>query len=121
MKMNIESLRTYCLSKAFAKEDLPFGEHALAFKVKGKIFALTGLDSVERKVNLKCEPDFAIQLRANYPEWIEPGYHMNKKHWNTVHYENLNEDFIRELIDHSYQQVVNKLPKKEQADIKNTK
>lgn len=116
--MNIEQLRTYCLSKALTTEDLPFDENTLAFKVGGKIFALTNLKNTERTVNLKCAPEYALQLRNEYPDWIVPGYHMNKKHWNTVNFEHLSSELIGKLIDHSYELVVQKLPKKIQQTIK---
>jgi predicted DNA-binding protein (MmcQ/YjbR family) len=80
--MNIISLREYCLSKAEVTEGFPFGEDTLVFKVKGKIFALANLDG-DLSVNLKCEPAYALELREKYPS-VTPGYHMNKKHWNTV-------------------------------------
>lgn len=111
--MDIETLREYCLSKKAASEDFPFDEVTLTFKVLGKIFAITGLDAEVPAVNLKCEPERAIELREEYEE-IQPGYHMNKKHWNTVHFENgLEDDFLFELIDHSYDLVVKGLRKKD--------
>ncbi len=85
--MNIEALRNYCLSKKMVTEDTPFGDQTLVFRVMEKIFALTGLDTEHCSVNLKCDPDFAIELREKYAD-IQPGYHMNKKHWNTVACEN---------------------------------
>ncbi len=111
--MDIESFRTYCLAKKGVEETFPFGEETLVFKVMGKIFAITGLDSVRFTVNLKCDPEWAPELREQHEE-IQPGYHMNKKHWNTVDFEgSLNGSFLRELIDHSYDLVVKSLPKKE--------
>jgi predicted DNA-binding protein (MmcQ/YjbR family) len=111
--MNIEDFRNYCLSKAFTTEEFPFGPETLVFKVKGKIFAITGLDSDEFKVNLKCNPQKAQELRESYPE-IKPGYHMNKVHWNTVEFESrLSDAFLRELIDHSYDLIVASLPVKD--------
>lgn len=110
--MNIEELRIYCLNKPAVTEELPFGPETLVFKVAGKIFLLCPLDETEPGINLKCEPVYAEELRENYPE-IEPGYHMNKKHWNTVSLcGSLSDDFIKELIEHSYLQVVKSLPKK---------
>ncbi len=114
--MDIELFRAYCLKKPGVEETLPFGEETLVFKVLGKIFALTGLARDEFRVNLKCDPERAIELREQYPEDILPGYHMNKKHWNTVFFEsNLPNALLRELIDHSYDLVVNKMSKKDQA------
>lgn len=110
--MNLESFRSYCLAKPGTTEELPFDEYTLVFKVMGKMFALTGLNNDEFTVNLKCDPDRAVLLRERYPE-VRPGYHMNKKHWNTVSFEgDLDEEMQRELIDHSYALVVSKLPKK---------
>ena len=109
--MNIETFRNYCLSKKGVEETFPFDEHTLVFKVMGKMFTLTGLDDVEFKVNLKCDPQRAIELREAYEE-ILPGWHMSKKHWNTVLFEgSLEDDLLVELIDHSYNLVVQKLKK----------
>ena len=85
--MNVEELRTYCISKKGVTEEFPFDESTLVFKVMGKMFALTGLNDEEQTVNLKCEPEYAIELREEYSDDILPGYHMNKKYWNTVNYE----------------------------------
>lgn len=116
-KMDIESFRAYCLEKPGVTEDLPFGPDTLVFKVMGKMFALTGLDEAEFRANLKCDPDRAVELREQYPQ-IRPGWHMNKKHWNTVVFEDgLPERLLRELIDHSYELVASKLPKKVQAEL----
>ena len=110
--MNIESLRLYCLSKLGVTEDTPFGPDTLVFRVVGKIFALTSLDTLEARVNLKCDPNYALELREQYPDDILPGYHMNKKHWNTVHLETgLDDRLIRSLLDHSYTIVVGSLKK----------
>jgi predicted DNA-binding protein (MmcQ/YjbR family) len=103
--LNIEDFRTYCLNKPGAEETFPFGEDTLVFKVKGKIFAITGLDEVTFRVNLKCDPEYALELRDEYPQII-PGFHMNKKHWNTVDFENdLPDSLLTSLIDHSYELV----------------
>jgi len=111
--MNIEELRDYCLSRAGAEETFPFGEETLVFKVGGKMFALTGLDDSEVAINLKCEPSLAIELREHYP-CVQPGYHMNKKHWNTVYIDgSVDSSTIKDWINHSYQLVVSTLPKKE--------
>jgi predicted DNA-binding protein (MmcQ/YjbR family) len=109
--MHIEAFHEYCMQKAGAEECFPFGPETLVFKVGGKIFALTGLDGDGFRVNLKCEPARAVELRSSYPE-VTPGYHMNKTHWNTVDFEgNMPEWLLRELIDHSYDLVVRSLPK----------
>src|SRR5438874_1952528 len=81
--MDLEEFREYCLAKGGVTEGTPFGETVLVFKVAGKIFALAALDEIPATVNLKCDPDVALELRDRY-EQIQPGYHMNKKHWNTV-------------------------------------
>jgi len=82
--MDIESLRHYALSKEGCEESFPFGESTLVFKVSGKIFLLMSLDEHPLRFNVKCDPDVAIELRETYPESVLPGYHMNKKHWNTI-------------------------------------
>ena len=110
--MNVEEFRVYCLGKPLVTEEFPFDETTLVFKVAGKMFALTGLDDPEFKVNLKCDPDRSVVLREEY-ESIRPGWHMNKKHWNTVHVDgSFPEELFVELIDHSYALVVKSLPKK---------
>ena len=102
--MNIEELRDYCLSLPGAGEDFPFDETTLAFKVKGKIFVLTNLER-PLSVNLKCDPELAIELREHYPS-VLPGYHMNKKHWNTVHIDgSVGDDRLKEWIFMSYKLV----------------
>ncbi|MFZ1676373.1 MAG: MmcQ/YjbR family DNA-binding protein [Saprospiraceae bacterium] len=109
--MNIEAFRKYCMGLKGVEETLPFGPDTLVYKVYGKVFALTGLDSEEFSVNLKCDPDRAIELRDEYPDSITPGWHMNKKHWNTVFFESgIADKLLRELIDHSYNLVVAGLP-----------
>ncbi len=110
--MDIETLRLYCIAKQGTTEEFPFDNDTLVFKVMGKMFALI---SIERPltVNLKCDPEYALELREQYPEEIFPGYHMNKKHWNTVSLTTgLRESFLKELIDHSYERVVAGLPQK---------
>ncbi len=115
--MHLEQLRDYCLSKAATTEGLPFGPDTLVFKAAGKMFALTGLDEEDLRVNLKCDPEYAIQLRERHEE-VKPGWHMNKKHWNTVYIEDgdLSDDFIKELIDHSYDLIIKSLTKKKRAE-----
>lgn len=106
--MNIESLRDYCLSKPGAEEALPFGPDTLVFKVNGKAFLLVGLDSEDLRFNVKCDPELALELREQYP-CVLPGYHMNKKHWNTVVVDgSINDAQLREWIDHSYDLVSKK-------------
>ena len=109
--MHIEEFRAYCLAKDHVTEEFPFGPDTLVFKAMGKMFALTGLDNPTFLVNLKADPEKSILLRDEYPE-IAPGYHMNKKHWNTIQ---LNEDadlkIVKKLIEDSYQIVKNSLPK----------
>ena len=118
--MDVETFRNYCLSKKGVTENFPFGEDTLVFKVLSKMFALTGLDGEDFRVNLKCDPERAIQYRETYPDSIIPGWHMNKKHWNTVYFETgLPEKLLIELIDHSYDLVASKLPKTEKEILKN--
>lgn len=110
--MNIETLRDYCLSKKDAEETLPFGPDTLVFKVSGKVFLLTGLDNHPLSFNVKCDPDKAIELRESYAG-VLPGYHMNKKHWNTVIVDgSVPDQLLQEWIDDSYNLVV---PKKKAA------
>lgn len=113
--MHIEEFRDFCLSKKLVTEEFPFNESALVYKVAGKMFALTDVDLFE-SVNLKCDPAWALELREKYSA-IKPGFHMNKKHWNTVTIDGtLADSFIKELIDHSYKQVISNLPKKLKAE-----
>jgi predicted DNA-binding protein (MmcQ/YjbR family) len=109
----LESIYEYCRAKACVSEGFPFDEDTLVFKVAGKIFALLSLERTPLQINLKCEPARAIELRERY-ESVVPGYHMNKKHWNTIVLDsNLPTPLIFELIDHSYDRVVSGLPKAE--------
>ncbi|GAB3008690.1 MmcQ/YjbR family DNA-binding protein [Niabella terrae] len=109
--MNIEVLRNYCLSKPEVEETLPFGPDTLVYKVSGKIFCLMGLDSQPLSFNVKCDPDKAQELRAAYP-CVAPGYHMNKKHWNTVTVDgSVSLKLIRSWIDDSYELVAGKKKK----------
>ena len=109
--MDTDEFREYCLTKAKVTEGMPFGETVLVFKVAGKIFALMSLDEVPATANLKCNPDLALELRDRYEE-VRPGYHMNKKHWNTVEIEGgIPEAELRTMIDHSYDLVVQSLPR----------
>jgi predicted DNA-binding protein (MmcQ/YjbR family) len=114
--VNIEELRDYCLQKPGATEGFPFGEDTLVFKIAEKIFLLTGLQTGDR-FNVKCDPEWAVELRERHPE-VQPGYHMNKKMWNTVQMNgSLTRKQLCEMIDHSYNEVVKSLPKKVQAEI----
>jgi len=115
--MNIEEIQAYCLSKSHTSEDMPFDVSTLVFRVCGKIFALLSLEDC-LSINLKCDPIKAIELREDFST-ITPGYHMNKKHWNTIMLDgSIENKIIFELIDHSYQQVVLKLPLKLRNEIK---
>jgi predicted DNA-binding protein (MmcQ/YjbR family) len=114
--LNIEELRDYCLQKPGVTEGFPFGEETLVFKIAEKIFLLIGLTNGNR-FNVKCDPELAIELRERHSEVI-PGYHMNKKMWNTVYMDGaLTNKELRDMINHSYDQVVKSLPKKTQAEI----
>jgi predicted DNA-binding protein (MmcQ/YjbR family) len=116
--MNIEELRHYCLSKKGVTESFPFDETTLVFKVMGKMFALTDLADEILNVNLKCDPEEAIRLREEHIAVI-PGYHMHKKHWNTVMIDgSITDDKICEWIDNSYNLVVASLPGKIQTELK---
>ena len=114
--MNIEAFREYCVSKKGVTEELPFGPDALVFKVMGKMFALCALERLPPQVNLKCDPERAIELREEYDGAIIPGYHMSKMHWNTLFLNDLSPKLIVELIDHSYDLVVSKFTKKLKAE-----
>jgi len=101
--MDIEQLREYCLSKPGAEEALPFGPDTLVYKVNGKLFLLTGFDVHPLQFNVKCNPDKAIELREEYPDAVLPGYHMNKKHWNTIIVDGtLSNKQLEGFIDDSY-------------------
>ncbi|MGF7137931.1 MmcQ/YjbR family DNA-binding protein [Roseimarinus sediminis] len=114
--MNIENLRDHCLTLPGTSESFPFDESTLVFKVMNKIYALVNLDG-DLSINLKCDPEKAIDLRELYA-FIVPGYHMNKKHWNTVHIdETVPGILIKELINHSYQLVVKGLSRKDKENL----
>ena len=111
--MNIETIREYILQKPSVTEGFPFGEDTLVFKVNEKIFLLAALDSSPLQFNVKCDPDKAIELRDDYPESVLPGYHMNKKHWNTIIVDGrLTAKQLKEMIDDSYELVSPKKRKK---------
>jgi predicted DNA-binding protein (MmcQ/YjbR family) len=106
--MNIEDLRQYCLTKPGAEETLPFGPDTLVFKVAGKVLVLVGLEEEQLRFNVKCDPDKAIELREEYP-CVLPGWHMNKKHWNTIVVDgSVSSKQLKEWIDWSYELVVGK-------------
>ncbi len=109
--MDLAEFREYCLTKPGATEGTPFGPDVLVFKVGGKMFALAALDEVPPTVNLKCDPELALDLRDRY-EQVRPGYHMNKKHWNTVEIEGgIPAGELRRMIDHSFELVMRSLPR----------
>ena len=114
--MNVEVFRSYCLTKKGVTEEFPFDANTLVFKVMGKMFSLCGLERVPSQVNLKCDPERAIQLRESYDGGIIEGWHMNKVHWNTVFLESVPPKLVTELIDHSYDLVVAKFTKKLKAE-----
>src|SRR5213596_4395361 len=115
--MDLAEFRKYCLTKTGASEDIPFGPDFLVFKVGGKMFALAALDEVPPTANLKCDPDLALDLRDRY-EQVRAGYHMNKKHWNTLEIEGgIPEAELRKMIDHSYDLVVQSLPRASRSTI----
>ena len=113
--MNTESVRNFCLSLPMATEDLAFGDGVLLFRVCNKIFACTNLEG-EPYLTLKCDPDYAIDLRDRY-DFIDPAYHWNKKYWNQMPLrDNIDSNMVKDLILHSYRQVVAKLPRKLKAE-----
>ena len=113
--MNVEEVRQFCVGMGGVTEGFPFDEVTLVIKVGGKIFLLMNLEK-DPSVNLKCDPEGAIDLRERYEEII-PGYHMNKKHWNTIRLEgNLPDNLVKELITHSYDLVYDSLPRKVKED-----
>ena len=115
--MNLDQFLEYCHTKKGVVEAFPFDETTLVLKVMHKMFALCDIYKEPLTVNLKCNPERALQLRETYDR-ITPGYHMNKKHWNTVNIEaDVPDDVIRELIDHSYDLVVSKLTKKDRIQL----
>jgi len=115
--MNIESLREYCLKKKAAEETFPFGDSTIVFKVKGKIFLLAGLDESPLQFNIKSDPDKIDDLREQYED-VLPGYHMNKKHWNTIIVTgSIPEKVLKEMIDESYRLVVKSLPQKDKTGL----
>lgn len=117
LTMNIEELREYCLSKKGVEESLPFGPDALVLKVMGKVFLITMLDHTPLQFNVKCDPEKAIELREQYP-CVIPGYHMSKKHWNTVIADGSVTDLqLEKWITDSYLLVISGLTKKQQKEL----
>lgn len=113
--MNIESAREYCLSKKAVTEYSPFGDDSVVLRVMDKMFALIPLD-VSTRISLKCDPDYAIELREQYNA-VEPAYHFNKKYWNQVWFDrDASDKLIRELIDHSYEEVIRKFSRKQKEE-----
>ncbi len=117
--MDIETLKNHALAKPATTQDFPFDEETMALRVKNKIFALVPITGTPQ-ANLKCDPDWAEILRQTYPS-VTPGYHMNKRHWNTVIFDDtIPDDEILEMLDHAYDQVVKGLPKKVREALQNT-
>jgi predicted DNA-binding protein (MmcQ/YjbR family) len=115
--MNIESISEYCRKKKGVTEDFPFDEDTLAIRVLNKIFLLASLEKIPLQINLKCDPEYAVELREKYDS-VQPGYHMNKSHWNTVMIDGtIPNSELKEMIDHSYEQVVKGLKKADKAKL----
>lgn len=119
--LKLEQITDYCTDFPGTSQDFPFDQETMVFKVRGKMFALVNVTwwmDGNQKMNLKCDPGRALELREQY-ESITPGYHMSKKHWNTVGVNDgeLDQDQIFEMIDHSYELVVKNLPKKDQEGL----
>jgi len=114
--LNVEQFRSYCLAKGGVTEEFPFDEETMVFKVMGKMFALADV-TVFESINLKCDPEQAVLLREQYPA-VLPGYHMNKKHWNTVLMDgSLPDKLVKQWIDNSYNLVAARLPAKVRAGL----
>ena len=115
--MDAAELRACCLQQGGSFEDFPFGPEHSVFKVAGKMFALSALERTPLEVSLKCEPELATELRNSYPA-IRPGYHLNKRHWNTVTLDgSLSDQLVRDMIEDSYDLVVSALPKRVRAEL----
>jgi len=115
--MNLEELRDYCIAKKGVEETFPFDNETLVFKVMGKMFLLTGIESQPLQFNVKCDPEKAIELREMYSN-VLPGYHMSKLHWNTVICDgSVNKKLIKQWIDDSYELIVKSLTKKLKAEL----
>ena len=114
--MNIEELRDFCISKKAVEESTPFGPDTLVFKVVGKVFLIVGMDSQPLQFNVKCNPEKAIELREAYI-CVKPGFHMNKKHWNTIIVDgSVSDQLIESWINDSYNLIVSKLTKNEKME-----
>jgi len=119
--MNLESLRDYCMGLPGVTEELPFGPDTLVFKVMGKMFLLTPLDDTAFSFNAKCDPEKAEELRVNYSD-VLPGYHMSKKHWNTVRVTgSISSELLFSWVKDSYDLVVNTLTKASKQELENLK
>lgn len=117
-RMDAAALRACCLSHVGAVEDFPFGPEVWVFKVAGKMFALSMLERMPLEVSVKCEPEIAVDLRAGYAA-IRPGYHLNKRHWNTITLDaSIPDQLVRDFIEDSYELVVNALPKRVREELR---
>jgi predicted DNA-binding protein (MmcQ/YjbR family) len=115
--MDADGLRQWCLGQPGAAEEFPFGPEHSVFKVAGKIFAISALDRLPLQVSVKCEPELAVSLRAGYPA-IRPGYHLNKRHWNTITLDgSLRDQLVRDLIEDSYDLIVSALPRRVRREL----
>lgn len=117
--MNVEEFREYCLLKKGVTEEFPFDDTTLVYKVMGKMFAIVPLERFPSQVNLKCDPERALELRDTYDGIIMPAYHMSKTHWNTLFFEQLPTKLLIELTEHSYELIVAKFTKKVRAQWEN--
>jgi predicted DNA-binding protein (MmcQ/YjbR family) len=115
--MDATELRAWCLEHPGAIEDFPFGPETSVFKVAGKMFALSALERAPVQISVKCEPELAVELRNSYPA-IRPGYHLNKRHWNTITLDgSLPDQLVRDLVEDSYDLIVSALPKRVRAEL----
>ncbi len=115
--MDARALRRWCLAQSGAVEDFPFGPEHSVFKVGGKMFALASLERTPLEVSVKCEPELAVELRNTYPA-IQPGYHLNKRHWNTITVDGtLPDQLVRDLVEDSYDLIVSALPKRVREEL----
>jgi predicted DNA-binding protein (MmcQ/YjbR family) len=114
--MNIEDVRNYCLTKKGVTEDFPFDDVSLVMKVGGKMFALIHLDMAEKRIALKCDPDYALELRERY-DAVRPAWHFNKKHWNDIFLDDVSDVNVKAWIDHSYDIVLKGLTRKVREEV----